>query len=64
MFNFNKILNIKYLLIFILIILLFYCVFNKFSIIENIDSENDVPKVNSDNQKKENNIYSDSLGIN
>jgi flagellar biosynthesis/type III secretory pathway M-ring protein FliF/YscJ len=42
MFNFNKKLNIKYLLksnikyllIFILITLLFYCIFNKFKIIE------------------------------
>ena len=54
---------IFYLLIFILIILLFYCVFNKFNIIENANSEDDVPKVNSDDQNNENKIYSDSLGI-
>jgi hypothetical protein len=61
MFNFNKILNIKYLLIFILIILLFYCVFNKFNIIE---ANEDPPEVNSDKQEEETKIYSDSLGIN
>tara|TARA_B100001094_G_C17791966_1_gene604802 strand:+ start:507 stop:692 length:186 start_codon:yes stop_codon:yes gene_type:complete len=60
MFNFNKVLNIKYLLIFILIILLFYCVFNKFNIIE---ANKDPPEVNSDKQEDENKIYSDSLGI-
>ena len=35
MINLKKIFTIKYLLIFILIILLIYCAFNKFNIIEN-----------------------------
>ena len=46
MFNFNKKLNIKYLLIFILITLLFYCIFNKFNIIET----NDAPNMKSKNK--------------
>ena len=61
MLNFNKTLNIKYLLIFILITLLFYCIFNKFNIIENADSEADVPRVTSNNEP--NQINSAALEI-
>tara|TARA_B100000035_G_scaffold315449_1_gene336346 strand:- start:7641 stop:7823 length:183 start_codon:yes stop_codon:yes gene_type:complete len=54
MFNFNKKLKIKYLLIFILITLLFYCIFNKFNIIETNDAPNMEPKnsnINDNNDK-------------
>ena len=52
MINLKKIINIKYLLIFILINILFYSLFNTFNIIEN--NRNKAPNVKkaSDKQNK------------
>ena len=63
MLNFDKILNIKYLLIFILIILLFYCLFNKFNIIETNDDPPNMESKNNDIDESNNNL-SAAVGLN
>lgn len=63
MFNFNKKLNIKYLLIFILIILLFYCLFNKFNIIETNDDPPNMESKNNDIDESNGNL-SAAIGLN